>query len=395
MFWFKYGISAVIVCAAIYGIYWFVTRPAASAPPKLVAVKRGTLMEAASLSGKVQANVTVEVKSRASGTVIEVAVGTGSKVKAGDLLVKLDPQDEQRAVKQATVNLNAAKSRQAQSEASLRISKLQTKEAEAKRDARVIARKNGSITEEELRAAISDAEAAAGTVELREAEVTAAKTAVEGAQLSLDDSNRRLEETTIIAPISGTVLSMNVQRGLIVSSPISNVGGGNSLVVLGDTSVLHVLGALDEADVGRVKQMQEVQIRVDAYSDMTFEGKVALISPLGRETSNVVTFDLDVVVTDKRANLLLPGMSADLQVITNKVENTLLVPVAAVRAEGGAQTVQTADGEQKKVKLGPTDGTNYAVTEGLKEGEEIVANNTKAPETQQRSFSLFGGGGRR
>lgn len=364
-------------------------------PVKTTTVKRGTITEVAALSGTVQANKTVEVKSRASGTVIEIATGSGATVKKGDLLVRLDPVDEQRAVALATVSLDSAKNRLAQAEASLKLTQLQQTEAEAKAEARRKAAQTGSVTAEEVRAAENEVKLAVVNVEMRTSEVASAKTAVTTAQLSLEDANKRLSETTILAPIDATVLSMSVQVGNIISSPISNVGGGVVLCLLGDLTVLHVLGSLDEADVGRVKSRQEVIIKVDAYPERTFEGKVAAIAPLGKSESNVVTFDLDVVVTDKKAGMLKPGMSADLQVVVNRVENTLMVPVTAVKVEGRKQSVATAAGESITIKCGPSDGANVAVLEGIKEGDEVVLNNQRSTAGMNRQFSMFGGGGRR
>lgn len=391
--WLVSVIVLLLIAGGVYGLFALNKSRATDEPVKTTTVKRGTITEVAALSGTVQANKTVEVKSRASGTVIEIATGSGATVKKGDLLVRLDPVDEKRAVALATVSLDSAKNRLAQSEASLKLTQLQLTEAEAKADARRRAAQTGSVTAEEVRAAENDVKLANVNVEMRQAEVAAANTSVTTAGLSLEDANKRLDETTILAPIDGTVLSMSAQVGNIISSPISNVGGGVVLCLLGDLSVLHVLGSLDEADYGRVQRNRDVQIKVDAYPDRVFEGKVAAISPQGKSESNVVTFDLDVVVTDKKANMLRPGMSADLQVIVNKVENTLMVPVTAVKAEAGKQFVAKPDGEAVNIKCGPSDGTNVAVLEGVKEGDEIRLNNQRANST--RSFSMFGGGGRR
>jgi HlyD family secretion protein len=391
--WLVSVIVLLLIAGGVYGLFALNKSRATDEPVKTTTVKRGTITEVAALSGTVQANKTVEVKSRASGTVIEIATGSGATVKKGDLLVRLDPVDEKRAVALATVSLDSAKNRLAQSEASLKLTQLQLTEAEAKADARRRAAQTGSVTAEEVRAAENEVKLANVNVEMRQAEVAAANTSVTTAGLSLEDANKRLDETTILAPIDGTVLSMSAQVGNIISSPISNVGGGVVLCLLGDLSVLHVLGSLDEADYGRVQRNRDVQIKVDAYPDRVFEGKVAAISPQGKSESNVVTFDLDVVVTDKKANMLRPGMSADLQVIVNKVENTLMVPVTAVKAEAGKQFVAKPDGEAVNIKCGPSDGTNVAVLEGVKEGDEIRLNNQRANST--RSFSMFGGGGRR
>lgn len=397
--WVVYVVVFIVLAGGAYGLYAWNKGRTTVEPPKTTTVKRGTITEVAALSGTVTANKTVEVKSRASGTVIEVAAGSGSKVKKGDLLVKLDPVDEQRAVALATVALDSSKSRLAQSQASQKLTDLQLAEAKAKFEARKKASVTGSVTEEEVRAAENEVKLAEVNVDMRKAEVAAATTAVTTASLSLEDANKRLSETTIMAPMDGTVLSMSAQVGNIVSSPISNVGGGVVLCVLGDLSVLHVLGSLDEADVGRVKAKMEskvkieVMIKVDAFPERTFEGRVAAVAPQGKNESNVVTFDLDVVVTDKKFAMLMPGMSADLQVVVNKVEDTLTVPVTAVRAEGGKQSLQSPTGETIAIKIGPSDGTNVAVTEGVKEGDEIVLNNQRT-NNNTRGFSMFGGGRR-
>lgn len=391
--WVVYVVVFIVLAGGAYGLYAWNKGRTTVEPPKTTTVKRGTITEVAALSGTVTANKTVEVKSRASGTVLEVATGSGALVKKGDLLVRLDPVDEQRAVALATVALDSAKNRLAQSDASLKLTQLSLTESNAKAEARRKAAQTGSVTAEEVRAAENEVKLAQVNVEMRTAEVAAARTSVTTAQLSLDDANKRLTETTILAPMDGTVLSMSAQVGNIVSSPISNVGGGVVLCVLGDLSVLHVLGSLDEADVGRVKARQDVQIKVDAYPERMFEGKVAAISPQGKSESNVVTFDLDVVITDKKFSMLKPGMSADLQVIVNKVEDTLIVPVTAVRAEGRKQSLQSPTGETIAIKIGPSDGTNVAVTEGVKEGDEVVLNNQRA-NNNTRGFSMFGGGRR-
>lgn len=393
--WVFIVIAVLVLGGGGYAIVNWNKSRTTTEPVKTTTVKRGTITEVAALSGTVQANKTVEVKSRASGTVIEIATGSGATVKKGDLLVRLDPVDEQRAVALATVSLDSAKNRLAQAEASLKLTQLQQTEAEAKAEARRKAAQTGSVTAEEVRAAENEVKLAVVNVEMRTSEVASAKTAVTTAQLSLEDANKRLSETTILAPIDATVLSMSVQVGNIISSPISNVGGGVVLCLLGDLTVLHVLGSLDEADVGRVKSRQEVIIKVDAYPERTFEGKVAAIAPLGKSESNVVTFDLDVVVTDKKAGMLKPGMSADLQVVVNRVENTLMVPVTAVKVEGRKQSVATAAGESITIKCGPSDGANVAVLEGIKEGDEVVLNNQRSTAGMNRQFSMFGGGGRR
>jgi len=381
------GIVVVLAAAAVVLIWG---NPFAAAPeaPKTVKVTRGELVESAALSGKVEASAQVEVKSRASGEVIEIAVEVGDVVKAGDLLVKLDPADEDRAVKQAEASLKSSQARQTKAEAALNIARLQASEAKAKFEARQKDSAGDVVTKEELRIAKSNWEVAEGTVKSLESDIESAKSDVQTAQLNVDEAHLRLDETTIVAPINGTVLSIDVEKGTIIASGISNIGGGTAILTLGDLSSLNVVGALDEADVGRVDEGQEVQIRVDAYPGRVFSGVVDRLSPLGVETSNIVTFDLDVRVTDKDYYLLRPGMSADLEVITSRVKDVLLVPIAAIYSEGEQYYVLDATGRRKDVKLGATDGTRYVAQDGVEEGEELRVSNSAS--TFSPGPGLFG-----
>lgn len=382
------GVVAVVAALAIV-LTWLNPFAAAPEPPKTVKVTRGELVESAALSGKVEAIAQVEVKSRASGEVIEIAVEVGDVVEAGDLLVKLDPTDEDRSVKQAEAAFKSSQARQTKADAALNIARLQAAEAKAKYEARQKNSASDVVTKEELRIARSNWDVAEGTVQSLESDVESAKSEVQTAQLNRDEAQLRLYETTIFAPISGTVLSIDVEKGTIIASGISNIGGGTSILTLGDLSSLNVIGALDEADVGSVDEGQEVQIRVDAYPGRVFSGTVHKLSPLGVETSNIVTFDLDVNVTDKDYYLLRPGMSADLEVVTSRSSDVLLVPIAAIYSEGDQYYVLTPNGERHDVTLGATDGTSYIVLAGVEEGDELLVANSNS------NFSagpgLFGG----
>jgi len=339
---------------------------------QLARVTRGSLVERASASGTVQPDIQVEVKSRASGEVIELAVAPGDQVQAGKLLVRLDPTDEERSVREARASYAAVRARLAQAKASLAVAQAEAKEADAKFTVRQQGLEKGIVSAEENRSAKHAAEVAHNNIALREADILSAKSEIERAQLAIDEANRRLEETTIRAPITGTVLSVLVEKGTIISSGITNVGGGTTLLTVADLSRLYVVGDLDEAQVGKVQPQQNVEIHVDAYPDRVFRGRVESISPLGKETSNIVTFDVKVIVTDKDTHLLRSGMKADLEIITSDLKNALLVPIMAIGSEGRHRYVVLASGERRPVETGTTDGSRIAVLNGLAEGDEVM-----------------------
>ncbi len=353
-------------------------------------VREGTLVVKASASGTIQPDVQVEVKSRASGEVIETAVKPGDQVQKGALLVRLDPIDEERSIRESRAALTAARARLAQAKASVAVAQTEAKEADARFEVRRKGFAKGLISAEDNRSAENAAVVARNTVLLRQADVQSANSEVDRARLAIAEAQRRLDETIIRAPIDGTVLSVLVERGTIVSSGITNVGGGSTLVTLADLSKLYVIGALDEANVGKVQPEQDVEIVVDAYPDRVFSGRVERVSPLGKDTSNIITFDVEVAVIDKDIRLLKPGMSADLEIGISRYENVLLVPVAAVRGQGKRRFVLLASGEQRPIRTGETDGSQIIIREGLKAGEEVIVAGVDVKDNERGRPGLFG-----
>ena len=181
------------------------------------------------------------------------------------------------------------------------------------------------------------------------------------------------------------------------------MNGGTTLMTIADLSDLRVVGEIDEAQVGKVNPDQDVTIRVDAYPTRQFTGRVERVSPLGQETSNIVTFDVEIVVTDEDAHLLRSGMSADLEIVTSSYEDVALVPITEVKGQGRRRFVNLASGERRMIKTGPTDGLNMVVLEGLEPGEVLAsastANATKQVPDRSKNKSLLpmgrGRGGRR
>ena len=334
-------------------------------------------------TGTVEADVQVEVKSRASGEVIEMRVQAGDTVQAGDLLVKLDPVDEERNVAIAEASLQAAAASLAQARSTLDAARAQAADNDAKVRRRAAAYQAGLISAEENATTVTTADVSRQTVLQREADLRSAQAAYNKAKLNIDEARRRLAETIIRAPITGTVLATSVEKGTIVASGISNVGGGTTLLTLADLSKLYVVVQLDEASIGSVKNGQQAVIRVDAYPDAEFKGVVERITPLGKNTSNVVTFDVNVLVTDDSAALLYPGMSADVEIISAHLRNVLTIPMQALRTDtsSSGRFVVMRDGERRPVTVGATDGTTTEVLSGLKEGETIIVAGDVVDET--------------
>lgn len=338
-----------------------------------ITVKKGELVETASASGTIAPHVQVEVKSRASGEVVEILVTEGQRVEAGQLLVRLDPGDYDRALESTKVDLRRVEAQLEQSQAALAGARLQQVEAKA---ASALSQKGtelGVVAGSATRTANSTTKLAAVTIRQREADIKSVTAQIDAAKVAVALAERKVGETRISAPFAGTILAINVEKGTIVASAVTNVSGGSGLLTLADLTDLRVTGLIDEAQIAKVLPGQEVKVQVDAYPDRTFEGHVDRVAALGVSVSNVVTFEVEIIVTDKDKSLLRSGMSADVEIVIKKTPDALLIPLTAVGSRGADRYVKLADGTEHKIQTGATDGSRIQVTSGLAEGDTIQA----------------------
>jgi RND family efflux transporter MFP subunit len=366
------AVALVIASGAAGGYAWQQTATAAPAA-RGMEVRKGSLVETASASGKIEPAVQVEVKSRVAGQVIEVLVKEGDTALAGQLLVRLDPVDAQRQLASAKVAKNRALADVQGAKASLAVAELETQNSEVTSSVAKQSAELGLGSNDAARTAQHQSRVAGANVNLRRAQLSAAQGALASAELGVQDAELRLKETSIHAPISGTLLAVAVEKGTLVSSALTNVSGGTSVMTIADLSDLRIIASVDEASISRIALGQKVDINVDTYGDRVFKGVVQRVSPLGVDTSSVITFDVEIAVVDESAQLLRSGMSADLEIVTAEQKDVLLVPLVAVQSAGKRRFVKLASGEERGIQTGSTDGTQMVVTQGLDEGERVVA----------------------
>ena len=269
-----------------------------------VAVERGSISVSVGSSGIVEPLATVEVKSKASGEVLELLVATGDYVESGALMVRIDPRTVRNRLAQAEAELKAAQSRR-------RISISQMKRAE-----QLV--KNGTLTETEY-------EQAALELANAEALVVSADVAVENARIAVDD-------TDIRAPISGTVIEKPVEKGQVISSPTQDVGGGTVLMKMADLSAVQIRALIDETDIGKVREGMPAKVTVAAFPNQPFTGNVVKIEPQAVIDQNVTMFAVLISIRNPDG-LLMPGMNAEVEVSIAEREDVLTVPVMALRTE--------------------------------------------------------------
>jgi HlyD family secretion protein len=139
-----------------------------------------------------------------------------------------------------------------------------------------------------------------------------------------------MEDTEVLAPISGTIISKTVERGQVISSPSSDVGGGTVLLKMADLELVQVRTLVDETDIGKVKPGLRSTVTVDAYPNQPFQGEVLKIEPQAETAQNVTMFPV-LVRIENRNGLLKPGMNADVQIHVGERDSVLTVPNAALR----------------------------------------------------------------
>ena len=268
---------------------------------ELAAVTRGDLTVTAEAAGLVEPIRIIEVKSRASGEIMEILVETGDVVQPGQLLVRIDPRDVRNAYEQAEADLEVARAR------------LTTAEAQRKRSAEL--REANVVTEQEYEnATFEEANARAQFIK---------------AQTNLQLARERLNDVVIRAPIAGTVIAETMEIGQIIASASQNISGGTTLLTMADLNEMQVRALVDETDLGRVSAGMPVRVRVEAYPDRVFNGQVLKIEPQAVIEQNVTMFPV-LVRLDNREGLLRPGMNADVEVRIADRSGTLLVPNSAV-----------------------------------------------------------------
>jgi HlyD family secretion protein len=157
---------------------------------------------------------------------------------------------------------------------------------------------------------------------------------------------------------------------------VTAVTGGTLLLSLAATDSLHLDGLVDENEVARVAVGQPARIRTEAFPERVFAGRVREIAPLGERIQNVTYFRLEIEVTDPEVAALRPRMSGDADIVTEVVEDALLVPETALHYRGDEVFVRSPNGEasaqERPVRIGIVDGHRVQVLEGLAAGDAVI-----------------------
>lgn len=384
--WKKILLVLAMVSLGLGGFYlWLGGKPT---QPKwvTVSVDQGAIVQRVSANGTLNPVELVNVGTQISGTVRSLLVDFNARVKAGQLLAELDPSILEAQIRASEANLAAAR-------ATLRNAELSLKRNENLRD-------RGFVSEGALDVLRKDVDTAAAQVMQIEAQVSRDKT--------------NLGYSRIRSPIDGVVVNRGIDIGQTVAASFQTP---TLFQIARDLTKMQIDTSVSEADVGAIVPKLPVRFTVDAFRDREFNASVRMVRLNPTSVQNVVTYNV-VIDVDNKDGVLLPGMTAQVSVVTNQKENVLRVPSAALRFRppeesaasgsappgnrrgggnaGGSTRVymQDADGKlvPREIKIGISDGRFVEVLEGLAAGDLVVtrsANSTNSGPTSGFRFRMF------
>lgn len=319
-----WGVAAAVVLGG-GGYMLFKPKPAKD-PYRTEQVASGDITRSVSASGSLQALVTVQVGSQISGQITRVLVDFNDYVKAGQVMAVLDPQ--------------TYVSRAQQGQAQVAQSQAQVTQLQAQADvARANYNRTRTLFDKGITAkAALDADLA--TWKAAQASVASARAGVTSARASLNATNVDLGRTNIVAPISGVVTDRQIEPGQTVAASLS---APILFQIAQDLSKLEVKISVDEADIGSVREGQPVKFTVDAFPDDNFTGVVTQVRKQPETANNVVAYTV-IAEADNPGGKLLPGMTANADIVLEERRGVLRVPAAALRWSPADATASTQRG---------------------------------------------------
>ena len=350
------------------------------------------IIETVAATGKIQPEIEVALSSEVSGEIIELPVKEGQKVEKGDLLVKINPDLIQAAVSQSQAGLQNVRAQYAQAQASEKNAKLTYERNRALFE-------KGVISKAEWDKSVADYDMAAANSQ-------AAYYNVQSASANVKQSMDNLSRTTIYAPISGTVskLSMEVGERVVGTAQMA----GTEILRVANLQNMEVEVDVNENDIVKVSVGDSTNVEVDAYLKREFKGIVTEISNSAESTltaDQVTNFKVKVRILPESYKDLTegkpenfspfrPGMTATVDIISNKKKNIIGVPISAIVIKSDTtdskkpyvsetssafaekfEAVYVKEGDIAKlriVKTGIQDDSNIEIISGLKEGETVI-----------------------
>ncbi len=291
------------------------------------AVERRDLSRIVTSSGRIAPLVMVEVGSQLSGQVASIEADFNDRVAAGALLARLDPQSFQTRVREAEAALEVAAAQVTVSEATILRAKAELNAAERGFARAQALRERGTFSAVQFDEAETALEVARAALAVAEANLRNAKATLQQRDATGESARVDLERTFIRSPIDGIVVDRQIDAGQTVAASLN---APILFLIAQDLARIQIEAQVDEADIGRIEVGQPVTFDVDAWPDQSFRGTVTQVRLAATAEQNVVTYTV-VIEADNPRQRLLPGMTANVSIVTGTVAGVLTVPAAALR----------------------------------------------------------------
>jgi len=356
------------------------------------AVTVGSISRGVTASGSVNPVVTVQVGSYVSGVVTNVVCDYNTHVTKGQLCAQIDPRPYQTVVDQDRANVAAAQAQLEKDQTAAQYAQLTyTRNADLGT--------RGLVSQDAMDQTKTAADQAKAQVELDKTEVQQRQAALEAAQVNLG-------YTKIVSPVDGTVVSRNITQGQTVAASFQTP---TLFLIATDLTRMEVDTNVSESDIGAIKPGSSATFTVEAFPDRTFSGSVTQVRQAPQTVQNVITYDA-VVSAENPGDVLKPGMTATVRLITDKRDNVVRVPDQALRYTPGGVAATSGSGNNLKpvgdgagsergsvwvlrngkpvrvaVTVGLDDDTNAEIVKGdLHPGDQVIVSEQGAGNASSR-----------
>ena len=351
----RFGLLALAIAVLGGGSFvaWRQWGGAADTPKfKLAKIESGPLTAAVSATGTLNPVVSVQVGSQVSGQIKEILVDFNSPVKANQLIARIDPETFQYRVRQAEADLEAARANLGVQQAEVLRAKANLSDAQRDYDRKKLLVEKNFISSAERDKAQTNFDAVKASLQVAESQAKNSEAQVRQREATVSSARVDLERTSIRAPVDGIVVKRSIEPGQTVAASLQ---APELFVIARNLTDMQVETSIDEADVGRINAGQKASFTVDAFPGRSFEGEVRQVRKAATVVSNVVTYT--VVVSAANPELtLLPGMTANVRIVTAQKEKVLKAPNAALRFR------PTGTGDDKKATASTSASTPAAVS---------------------------------
>jgi HlyD family secretion protein len=352
------GLALALLAAGAYAAYQYFLAPAGAPTYKFAAIENGPITASVAATGTLSPVVSVQVSSQISGQIREILVDFNSIVKAGQLVAQLAPETYEHRVRQAEADLEAARATVAVQQAE--VYRATVNLADAERDyarKQTLVAKN-FISPAELDKVQTVRDAARASLRVVEAQAQNSAALVKQRQAQLGQAQVDLGRTEIRAPVDGIVIKRSVEPGQTVAASLQ---APEMFVIARNLTDMQVETAIDEADVGRLQVGQEATFTVDAFPGKRFKGTVKQVRKSAQVVSNVVSYTVVISAANPEL-ILLPGMTANVRIVTAQKDSVLKVANAALRFRPAANP------DEKSAPAGRQPGATGGAGKGGKSG---------------------------